>query len=379
MALFVDTVSNGGTQSDSNANQLPRRRRGRWVGPTLLALATAIVVGVAASPSPFVLEQPGPVFDTLGVVTVGKSDVPLIDIPKQRTYPTSGSLSMLTVSIAGNRDNPVSWFEVIPAWFNPSKAVVPVDLVYPVGTSVEQSSEQSKIEMDVSQQEAIAAALGELNYRYTSILSVAGTVPTGPAANILLPDDTVVSVNGEKFTDVSQLRAAVAANGVAKAAVVVVERAGTIRTFSIVPELSTSTPQVPVLGILVSSTYTFPFDVKIQLNNVGGPSAGQMFALGIIDKLTPGSLTGGAAIAGTGTITGSGQIGAIGGIRQKLYGAVAAGAKYFLAPTSNCDEVTGHIPAGLQVIAVSTLNDSLAALTGIAADDTASLPSCPTS
>jgi PDZ domain-containing protein len=88
-------------------------------------------------------------------------------------------------------------------------------------------------------------------------------------------------------------------------------------------------------------------------------------------------LTGGAAIAGTGTITGSGQIGAIGGIRQKLYGAVAAGAKYFLAPASNCDEVTGHVPAGLQVIAVSSLNDSLAALTGIAAHDTASLPRCP--
>jgi len=377
VALFVDSVRNGENQSDINVNQSVRRRSRRWLGPILLTLSTAIVVGVAASPSPFVLEQPGPVFDTLGVVTVGTAEVPLIDIPKQRTYPTKGSLSMLTVSIAGNRDNPVSWFEVIPAWFNPSKAVVPVNLIYPVGTSVAQSSQQSKIEMDVSQQEAIAAALGELNYSYTSVLTVAGTVPGGPAEKILLANDTIVSVNGEKFTDVSQLRTAIAANGVAKPAEVIVQRAGTTRTFSIVPNLSDSTPAVPVLGILVSSKYTFPFDIKIQLNNVGGPSAGQMFALGIIDKLTPGSLTGGADVAGTGTITGSGQIGAIGGIRQKLYGAVASGAKYFLAPASNCDEVTGHIPAGLRVISVSTLTDSLAALTGIAAHDTASLPSCP--
>jgi PDZ domain-containing protein len=370
VALFRDSDSGG------DINYTASRRR-RWLGPSLLVVAVAIVVGIAGSPSPFVVEQPGPVFDTLGAVTVENSEIPMIDIPTQETFPTEGSLSMLTVSILGNRESPVSWIEVVPAWFDPSKAVVPVDVVYPAGTTVQQSSEQSKIEMDISQQEAIAAALGELNYSYTSVLTVAGTVPTGPAENILLANDTIVSVNGEKFTDVSQLRAAIAANGVTKPAEVIVDRAGTARTFSIVPNLSDSVPPVPVLGILVSSEYSFPFDIEIQLNNVGGPSAGQMFALGIIDKLTPGSLSGGAAVAGTGTITGGGQIGAIGGIRQKLYGAVNSGAKYFLAPASNCDEVSGHIPAGLQVIAVSTLKDSLAGLKGIATGDTAALPGCP--
>jgi PDZ domain-containing protein len=357
----------------------PRRRRRSWLGSTLLAIAAVTVVAVAASPSPFVVEQPGPVFDTLGVVTVDNAEVPLIDIPVQETFPTEGSLSMLTVSIAGNRDNPLSWFEVLPAWLDPSKAVVPVDVIYPVGTTVQQSSDQSKIEMDISQQEAVAAALSALEYPFTSVLTVAGTDENGPAVNVLLVDDVVVSVNGATFTDVSELRAAVAANGITEAAVVVVERAGEEKTLSIVPHLSASAQPVPVLGILVSSQYTFPFDITIQLENVGGPSAGQMFALGIIDKLTPGSLTGGADVAGTGTITGGGEIGAIGGIRQKLYGALNAGAKYFLAPASNCDEVTGHVPDGLQVIAVSTLADSLFALDGIASGDTAALPSCPAS
>jgi len=365
--------------ADNDINFPPRRRRRRWLGPTLLAIAALTIVGVAVSPSPFVVEQPGPVFDTLGAVTVDSKAVPLINIPVQQTYPTEGSLSMLTVSIAGNRDNPLTWLEVIPAWLNPSKAVVPVDAIYPVGTTVQQSSDQSKIEMDISQQEAIAAALGELKYPFTSVLTVAGTDAKGPAANVLLADDTVVSINGQTFTDVSELRAAVAANGVTKAAVVVVMRAGVEKTVSITPHLSDSAQPVPVLGILVSSKYTFPFDISIQLQNVGGPSAGQMFALGIIDKLTPGALTGGADVAGTGTITGGGEIGAIGGIRQKLYGALNSGAKYFLAPASNCDEVTGHIPAGLQVVAVSTLKDSLAALKGIASGDTASLPGCPAS
>ena len=103
-----------------------------------------------------------------------------------------------------------------------------------------------------------------------------------------------------------------------------------------------------------------------------------MFALGIIDKLTPGQLNGGENVAGTGTITGAGDIGPIGGIRQKMFGALAERAGYFLAPVDNCDEVTGHIPDGLEVFAVATLEDSLAALEGIASGETEGLPACPT-
>jgi PDZ domain-containing protein len=104
--------------------------------------------------------------------------------------------------------------------------------------------------------------------------------------------------------------------------------------------------------------YEFPIDVEIQLNNVGGPSAGMMFSLGIIDKLTPGAITGGESIAGTGTIDSSGVVGGIGGIRQKMYGARDAGASWMLAPASNCNEVVGHIPDGLRVIPVETLDEA---------------------
>src|SRR5690606_24730529 len=104
---------------------------------------------------------------------------------------------------------------------------------------------------------------------------------------------------------------------------------------------------------------------------------GQMFALGIIDKLTPGSLTGGAEVAGTGTITGDGDVGEIGGIRHKLYGALAAGAQWFFAPIENCGEVVGHVPHGLHVVAVDTLDDALSALEAIRSGaDAASLPTC---
>ena len=358
----------------------PRRRSGGWLGWSLLALATVGVVVVALVPAPYVIERPGPVFDTLGSVTIDGDEVPLIDIPLEETYPTTGSLNMLTVTIAGDRENPLRWLDVATAWLDPSKAVVPLDAVYPVGVSVEESSEASRIQMEVSQQEAIAAALTRVGYDFTSTLTIAGLTEGSAADGIVEEGDEIVSLNGETYLYVSQMREAIAANGVDKPMTLVVDRDGEEKTLEVTPALSPengSAERQPVLGVLISNAYDFPFDVSIQLENVGGPSAGQMFALGIIDKLTKGDLNGGEDVAGTGTITGEGDVGPIGGIRQKMYGALDAGASYFLAPESNCDEVTGHVPKGLTVFAVEDLDDSLAALKGISSGETAGLATCP--
>ena len=369
MALFAD----------SDPVAAPRRSRSSVVGWSLLLLAMLVTIVVALVPSPYVIEQPGPVFDTLGQVEVGGDEVPLIDIADAATYPTSGSLNMLTVSINGNRDNRLNWFQVASAWFDSSKAVVPIDNVYPAGVSVEQSNQQSQTDMQNSQQEAIAAALSQLDYDYTTTLEVVGVGENTPADGQLEAGDTIVSVDGQTFTDVTGLKAAIAANGVDAPATVVVERDGAQQTLAITPVMSTGPSPAPIVGITVKGNFVFPIDVTIQLENVGGPSAGQMFALGIIDKLTPGELTGGEDIAGTGTITGDGTIGPIGGIRQKMYGAVRAGADYFLAPVDNCDEVVGHVPDGLDVFAVTTLDDSLAVLDAVSTGgSTADLPTCDT-
>jgi PDZ domain-containing protein len=327
-----------------------------------------------------VIEQPGPVFNVLGDVTVSGKQVPLIDIPSEKTYATDGTLDMLTVSIRGDRAQLPTWLDIAAAYFDPSKAVVPVDDIYPAGTTLQQSNQQGQVDMQNSQKEAVAAALNDLGYTFPSTLNIVQTQAGSPADGVLRAGDTIVSLNGTAYSDVSALRAGIADNGVDKAAEIVVTRGGVEKTVQVTPTLSTGTDPVPILGIIVGSDYTFPIDVTIQLENVGGPSAGQMFALGIIDKLTPGQLNGGKNVAGTGTITASGDVGAIGGIRQKLYGALNAGAEYFLAPASNCNEVTGHIPAGLTVFAVKTLSDSLAALKQIASGgDTSGLPACPAS
>jgi PDZ domain-containing protein len=130
----------------------------------------------------------------------------------------------------------------------------------------------------------------------------------------------------------------------------------------------------PVMGVAVTVQYKFPFTVKFTVGDIGGPSAGTMFALGIIDKLTPLNLTGGKFIAGTGEITASGQVQAIGGIQQKMVGARDAGATIFLAPASNCSDVKGAIPAGLQVVKISTLSQAVTYLEDIKAGQ--SVPSC---
>ena len=371
MAIFAD--------HEPTVSRAPRG--GGWFGWSLILVGIIAITTIALVPSPYVIETPGPVFDVLSTVETNGDDVPLIEIPVEETYPTEGSLNMLTVSIRGNRENAVNWFDVALAWLDPSKAVVPVESVYPEGVTVEQSNEENAAQMTSSQQEAIAAALINLGYDVPVSVTIGDVGEGSPAEGKIKTGDIVSTVNGKAVTDETALRAAIIANGTKKALQIGVERAGKPVTVSVTPVLSTpaesSTEPTPIIGVVLGATYKFPFEISIQIENVGGPSAGQMFALGIIDKLTPGALTGGADVAGTGTIAEDGTIGPIGGIRQKLYGASEAGAKYFLAPTENCNEVVGHIPDGLTVFSVTKLSDSLAALTAIADKaDTSQLATC---
>jgi PDZ domain-containing protein len=365
--------------TDDRLDPKPPRRRAAWIGWALLLAALLGTFAFATVPAPYVIELPGPVFNTLGKVSYQHKEVPLIDIPAQRTYPTKGTLDMLTVSVAGSRAQSPSWLEVAQAWLDRSKAVLPIDAVYPQGQSVQQSNEQAAVDMQNSQKDAIAAALTQLGYTFPSAITVAGFSPSSPSSGVLKDGDTIVRVNGAPADTVLGLRAIIAKAGAGTPVSIDIIRAGQPQTVQVTPVMSSDPKPAPVIGIFPSITYSFPFEVKIQLENVGGPSAGQMFALGIIDKLSPGELNGGANVAGTGTIDAAGGVGAIGGIRQKMYGALDAGAKWFLAPYSNCNEVTGHVPQGLRVLAVKTLDDSLAALKAISTKaDTSGLLSCPT-
>jgi PDZ domain-containing protein len=253
--------------------------------------------------------------------------------------------------------------------------VVPVELLYPKDRTTEEVRSESSAMMEVSQQEAIAAALNHLGYETPRQVYIAEVVADAAASGKLVAADFVTSINDEVITDVEQLKSIVTSWDELEPLEVIVDRNGREVTAQVSP-IKDAEGNFR-LGILVGYKYDFPVDVKLQLGEVGGPSGGMMFALGIIDRLTPGNLTGGLHVAGTGTIAESGEVGPIGGVVQKLYGAKRAGATVFLAPADNCEEIVGNVPSGLRVVKIEKLQDALDALEKLSADEQVkSLPSC---
>jgi len=347
------------------------------VGWILMITAIAGTVVLGTLPAPYVIESPGPVYDTIGDIQVAGEKTPVISVDGEKTYPTSGTLDMLTVSLHGSREAPLSWIDLALSWFDPTRAVIPIEYIYPEGETQEQSSQESAADMAGSQQEAVAAALGALDIEYTSIVTVASTLAGFPADGVLTPGDQILTVDGDPIDGVTELSAALAQRPTGSTFAIGIVRDGEPQTIELTTASAPDDPTVPIVGISPSAIYDFPFDVTVNLGDVGGPSAGTMLALGIYDKLTPGELTGGERIAGTGTIAADGEVGAIGGIRQKLYGASEAGADWFLAPAANCDEVVDHIPGGMQVFAMSTLDEALKTVQTIAdGGDTSRLARC---
>lgn len=369
MALFDENVTIAPARR-------PPMRRSTKVGVWALAVALVALAALSFLPTGYVVQQPGPVYNTLGTASDADGEqVPLISVEGAETFETSGALDLTTVQVVGNRERTPSWFELLGAWFTPSKAVIPIDSVFPEGQSSEQRNEESAQMMVDSQQEATAAALTELDYDIGAQVRVYSVPEGSPATGILQADDVIVAVDGTPVTVVDELRARIQDAG-GDPVELSVQREGRELEVSVQPRLDEETGAWQV-GVSIIHDYDFPVQVTIQLNNVGGPSAGQMFALGIIDTMTPGDLNGGRQIAGTGTISADGTIGPIGGIRQKLYGARDAGAEVFLAPAANCDEVVGHVPDGLRVFSVERLDDSLAVLDAIREDgDLDALPAC---
>lgn len=327
-----------------------------WIATTAL-LGAGLFVLVA--PTPYLVEQPGPVYNLLA--EIGGKDV--ISIDDRETYPVSGDLSMLTVTLKGTSARGASWLEIGLAKLDAGVSVVNITDIYPEGWDDAKMDEQSDLMMVDSQANAKAAALSLLDIPYQSDIKVTMVEKKGPAGNILKAADTLLTVQGEKATGLEQVRRLVAETKGEKPVVMEIIRDGEKQTVSVLPKLIDKQWR---MGIYVQTVPTFPFEIDVQVGNVGGPSAGQMLALAIYDKLTPGQLTAGKRISGTGTIDPDGNIGPIGGAKQKMYGARRAGHEWFLVPSENCEQVIGNIPDGLRVVKVSNIKDSLQAVEAIA-------------
>lgn len=374
MALFDENV----TITPAPRSRMPR---GMVAGIWALTVALVVLLVITFLPTSYVIQRPGPVYNTLGTTeSTQGTQVPLISVDGAETFPTAGALDLLTVQVVGNRERTPSWFELATAWFDPSRAVLPIDQVFPDGETTEERQEQSAAMMVDSQKEATAAALTELGYDIEAMLTVFSFTDGSASAGVLEEGDVILAADGETVTDAGGLREIVNEADGAPVELTIV-RDGEEQAVSVTPkQTEVEGETVWLLGITLTNDFEFPIDVTIQLNNVGGPSAGMMFALGIIDTLTPGELNGGETVAGTGTIAADGVVGPIGGIRQKMWGAVGAGAEWFLAPEANCDEVVGYVPDGLRVFSVVDLDDALDVLEAVREDgDLDALPTCTAS
>ncbi len=338
---------------------------------TLLIASVGTAVAIAVSvlvPVPYVILGPGPTLNTLGKDSSGH---PLITISGHASYPTSGHLNMVTVSYQGCQGGRFNIFTALVAWLNPHEAVVPETEICPAGQTQKQTQQQDTQEMTSSQQTATAAALTVLHIPYSTQV-VVGQVEKGfPADGVLKPRDVITAVDGKPVTSQTALTSLIFAHPAGSTLTLTITRAGQVK------QVQVSTRQSgghPVMGVEIGKTYKFPFTVTISVGDIGGPSAGMMFALGIIDKLTKLDLTGGKFIAGTGEINDSGQVQPIGGIQQKMIGARNAGATVFLTPAANCADAKGAVPAGLRLVKVSTLTQAVDDLEAIHAGK--SVPSC---
>jgi PDZ domain-containing protein len=337
---------------------------------TLVSSIVVLVVAlglVTVFPVPFVSFSPGPVKDTLGAT----KSKPVIDITGHETFPTTGELDLTTVSVT-SPDRDLTLPQAMRNWLDPHQDLFPRDIIYPPEQSASQVEAQNTAEMTGSQDSAIAAALQEAKVPYHPKVS---TVSKGsPADGKLKPDDVVLKVNGQAAAQVPQVGELVRKNKVGDQIAFLIRRGGKEQTITLKAAATPGEPTRPMVGITIG--VDSPVKVSVNLGqDIGGPSAGTAFALAIYDKLTPGALLDGKHVAGTGTIDALGQVGAIGGIQQKIAGAEAAGATVFLVPEPNCGAALDANVKGIRLVKITTLHEAIGALTALD-KGTGDVPAC---
>lgn len=332
----------------------------------LVAMATVVVRGqipcdvLELQPACDVALLPGPTANALEIV----------EIDGEQTFESSGQLRLTTVAV----DNHLDFLEWVEARFSPVSDTVDRDVLYPPGQSEEDVAEQNEVLMANSQIDATVAGLIASGYEADNIYGGARIVDIADEAaegvDALAVDDVIVAVDGTEVVNADEAVDAVAKRSPGDR--VVVELADG-REVELVAIEHPEDPSRALLGLLLEHVVDLPFEVNIDAGNIGGPSAGLMFALGIVDMLGAEDLTGGATIAGTGTITFDGEVGSIGGIRQKVVGATSPidedvePADVFLVPAGNMAEArSAAVSRDVLLVPVATIDEAITALTRLA-------------
>jgi PDZ domain-containing protein len=296
---------------------------------------------------PYYAVGPGPASD------VG----PLIDVQGVPRYPSSGKLIMTTV-----RWQQVTALQALVAWIDESQFIVGEDVIYPPGVDRQQEQDRAISQMDQSKIDASIVVLSEL-FEYPDEHGdgalIQSTGPDCPADGELFVGDVVLAVDGRRVGSTADASRAI--DGVPHDEPVAfrVRAGGEVHDIDLLREPCAGSEE-PLVGITMVDA--FPFRIEIASGEVGGPSGGLMFSLGLYDALTPGDLTDGRTIAGTGTITPAGEVGGIGGIADKVIGAERAGATVFLVPEPNMPALRDVDTGDMRLISVATFDEAVDAL-----------------
>lgn len=324
------------------------RRTWTVVSASLLALALGVLGGTL--PVPLVALGPGPTFDTLGTVD-GTTVVQVDGLP---VYPTSGHLNMTTVSVTDR----LTMFSALALWASPESQVVPREPIYPSSMSLDEIQQQNTAQFTSSESNAEAAALDELQLPATVI--VTSLVPDTPAAGILQPGDELLAVAGRPMDSVREVSDVLVPTRPGDTVAVQYRRGSEVHDVQI-PLAARPDREQGLLGVILGARLR-DGDIRISLGGIGGPSAGLMFSLAVVDKLTPDDLAGNRFVAGTGAIEPTGTVTPINGIPFKMRKAFDEGATVFLVPAANCEEAVATNPGDLQLIRIGTLHDAVTAL-----------------
>jgi Lon-like protease len=330
------------------------------VGAVLVATLTWLALHAQV---PYVQLEPGPSYNTLGQDDHGKD---VIVLNGATATQSKGQLRFLTIVIRRQ----LTLAEAIEGWLKGDESVVPEELYFPPGQTQDQIDKENQQDFATSISSAQTAALNKLGY--PPLIGVKEVAAGSPADGKLKPGDIILTIDGEKVDTVDTMISKLRAKPAGTTFQFGINRDGAAMT---IPVQTKDDGGVPRIGVTPEITSSAKFKISIPIENVGGPSAGLMLTLGIIDKIEPEDLTGGKIIAGTGTIDPSGKVGPIGGLPQKLVTAKSAGATWFLTPKDNCAEGVANQKAGLPLVQVSTLDEALAALADIRAGKQP--PLCP--
>lgn len=305
---------------------------------------------------PYVALSPGLTVNTLGDVD-GKQ---VVQVDGAVDPNPTGNLNLTTVSVTDG----LSLFDALGLWITGRGQLQPRELYFPRGSTPEQMREENKQQMVGSEQNATGAALTYL--KRPTLPGVGGIAANSPAKGKLELGDILLAVDGRPLSTVDAFVEEIRSRKPGETVALAVKRKDAEQVVDVTLAARPDDAGQGYLGVTATVFNADP-NVKIIYNvgDIGGPSAGLMLSLAVVDRLTPGNLANGEFIAGTGTITPDGTVGRIGGITHKLEGARDDGATIFLVPAENCAEALTDVPDGLELIKVETLGGAVDALTAV--------------